>query len=54
MISGATIKVHAQTAKTTEEKIELAVNKIQTKCIGWRRDFHEHPELSNKEFKTDK
>jgi amidohydrolase len=54
MIGGTTIKVYAQTAKSTEEKIELAVNKIQTKCIGWRRNFHQHPELSNKEFKTAK
>ena len=25
---------------------------IEDKVIQWRRDFHEHPELSNREFKT--
>ncbi len=27
-------------------------DKIEAKCIAWRRDFHEHPELGNYEFKT--
>ena len=25
---------------------------LKKKVIDWRRDFHEHPELSNREFKT--
>lgn len=25
---------------------------IESKVIEWRRDFHEHPELSNREFRT--
>lgn len=25
---------------------------IESKVITWRRDFHQHPELSNREFKT--
>jgi amidohydrolase len=39
---------------TIESQIESAVNKIESKCIAWRRDFHEHPELSNREFRTSK
>ncbi len=27
-------------------------NDIEDKVIEWRRDFHEHPELSNREFET--
>ena len=27
-------------------------NAIEPKVIAWRRDFHEHPELSNREFRT--
>ncbi|QGY48222.1 amidohydrolase [Maribellus comscasis] len=27
---------------------------IEKKVIDWRRDFHEHPELSNREFRTSK
>ncbi len=29
-------------------------NNIEEKVIEWRRDFHEHPELSNREFETAK
>jgi amidohydrolase len=39
---------------TIESQIEVAVNKIEPKCITWRRDLHEHPELSNREFRTSK
>lgn len=43
--------LHAQ--KTAIElQIESAVNKIEPKCIEWRRDLHQHPELSNREFRT--
>lgn len=34
--------------------IESSVNKIETKCINWRRDFHQHPELGNRETRTAK
>lgn len=32
--------------------IEAAADAIEPKVIEWRRDFHEHPELSNREFRT--
>ena len=35
-----------------ESQIESAVNKIESKCISWRREIHEHPELSNREVRT--
>ena len=35
-----------------ESQIESAVKKIEPKCISWRRDIHEHPELSNREVRT--
>ncbi len=34
--------------------IEAAVKKIEPKCIAWRRNLHEQPELGNREFKTAK
>jgi len=37
-----------------KEKISIAADKIETKCISWRRDIHEHPELGNQEFRTAK
>jgi amidohydrolase len=33
-------------------KISLAADKIESKVIEWRRDFHENPELGNREFRT--
>jgi amidohydrolase len=39
---------------TIGSRIDAAVNKIEPKCISWRRDLHEHPELSNREFRTSK
>ena len=36
------------------EKINSAADKIESKCIAWRRDIHEHPELGNNEFRTAK
>lgn len=37
---------NAYIAKVTED--------IDKQCITWRRDFHEHPELSNRELRTAK
>jgi amidohydrolase len=32
--------------------LDDAADKINEKLIGWRRDFHEHPELGNQENRT--
>ncbi len=37
-----------------KEKAAAAADKIETKCIAWRRDIHEHPELGNRETRTAK
>jgi amidohydrolase len=37
-----------------KEKIAIAIEKIETKCIEWRKDIHQHPELGNREFRTAK
>jgi amidohydrolase len=34
--------------------IDAAADKIESKTIAWRRDFHQHPELGNREFRTAK
>lgn len=41
----------AQSKTTTLEK---AIDNIEGKCIAWRRDLHQHPELGNREFRTAK
>lgn len=45
------LQVKGQTANFKEE-IFNAAKKEEQKVIDWRRDFHEHPELSNREFRT--
>lgn len=37
-----------------KDKLATAINKIEPKCIAWRTDFHEHPELGNQEVRTAK
>lgn len=32
--------------------IDAAALQVEAKVIAWRRDFHEHPELGNREFRT--
>lgn len=36
------------------EAIEAGADALAPKVIAWRRDIHEHPELSNREFRTAK
>lgn len=35
-----------------KEKANLAADKIESKCVEWRRQIHQYPELGNREFKT--
>ena len=42
--------VHAQTAQRPE--VAAAAKTEQAKLIAWRRDFHQNPELSNREERT--
>ena len=39
-------------AQDAKQHLEDAFDAIEPKVIAWRRDFHEHPELSNREFRT--
>jgi len=36
------------------KKIEKLIDDVEPKVIEWRRDFHQNPELSNREFETSK
>ena len=50
-----TIQVAAQKdILRLKEKISGEADKIESKCIAWRRDIHEHPELGNRETRTSK
>jgi amidohydrolase len=40
--------------KDLRARIDEAADRIEPKTIAWRRDFHLHPELGNREFRTSK
>ncbi len=40
------------TMQAQSKKIDKMIDDIEPKVIEWRRDFHQNPELSNREFKT--
>src|SRR5262245_4135366 len=35
-------------------EVDRRTSQIQSKVVSWRRDFHEHPELGNRETRTAK
>ncbi|MBB1317722.1 amidohydrolase [Shewanella sp. SR43-4] len=41
----------ASTVASVPNAAELSAE-VESKVIAWRRDFHQHPELSNREFRT--
>lgn len=45
-------QVQAQKKSNLDTYIQSAADKIESKCIAWRRDFHQNPELGNREFRT--
>jgi amidohydrolase len=45
----ASLKASSQVIRS---KISQQADKLESKVIAWRRDFHEHPELGNHEFRT--
>jgi amidohydrolase len=47
------IGLMAQT-DAVKKQIALEADAIEKQMIEWRRDFHEHPELGNREFRTAK
>ena len=46
------INVGAQTSAKLQAKIDQQAKEMESKVIEWRRHFHQHPELSNREVKT--
>lgn len=50
ILLSSTYQVFAQAS--LKAKTDQLANQIEEKVIAWRRDFHQNPELSNREFKT--
>jgi len=42
------------TAQDDKQGLDSAFAAVESKVIEWRRDIHQHPELSNREFRTAK
>jgi amidohydrolase len=43
---------YAQVSSSLQAKIDKQAKEIELRMIEWRRNFHQNPELSNREFKT--
>src|SRR5262245_44959831 len=43
---------HAAESGISGAQLDAAAKAIEPKTIEWRRDFHAHPELSNREVRT--
>lgn len=41
-------------AATLDERVDAGLQAENASIIAWRRDFHQNPELSNREFRTSK
>jgi amidohydrolase len=54
-VAGALV-AHSMVAfgAVTPEQVEGALQKVDDDVIAWRRDIHQHPELSNREVRTSK
>ena len=54
MLTSITLSPYAQVPewKNLKKEIDNKVEQTTTMAIEWRRDFHQHPELSNHEFRT--
>ncbi|HEX5170303.1 MAG TPA: amidohydrolase [Cyclobacteriaceae bacterium] len=42
----------AQINPRLQSKVNAMIRELEPKVVEWRRDIHQHPELSNREFKT--
>ena len=41
-------------AKSLDAEIDRRAQSVESQVVAWRRDIHEHPELSNREMRTSK
>ncbi len=53
-LSIAVVESYGQVGASLQAKLDQQATEIEPKLVEWRRDFHQHPELSNREFNTGK
>ena len=44
--------LHSSFTYALPADIQPKIDAVMPKVVTWRRDFHQHPELSNQEFRT--
>ena len=55
LLAGSTVPAFAQSpAARLRTEVEQRSQRVTPQVIAWRRDIHEHPELSNREVRTGK
>lgn len=52
-LSFVTLNAQKELSKL-KEKLMAAADKVESKCIAWRKQIHQYPELGNREFNTAK
>ena len=52
LVGFVTINSQGQTNTALKAKISQKAETLEAKVVAWRRDFHQNPELGNREFKT--
>ncbi|GAB1594961.1 M20 family metallopeptidase [Lysobacter sp. PAGU 2638] len=50
----ATLAIAMPARAEVRPEVDAAAKAVQAQVVSWRRDFHEHPELSNREERTAK
>ena len=52
LIGFVSANLQGQNTTALKAKIAQKAESLETKVVAWRRDFHQNPELGNREFKT--
>lgn len=52
VLIGALMSAGVAPGAVTPQQLESATAKVDAEVIAWRRDIHQHPELSNRETRT--
>lgn len=52
LMTGIVFSLSAQVSTSLQAKIDQMAKAIEPRVIEWRRDIHQHPELSNREVRT--
>ncbi|HEX4956421.1 MAG TPA: amidohydrolase [Thermoanaerobaculia bacterium] len=54
LLSGTLAPISTQAAEPLGAALDRLAREVEPKVVAWRRDFHQHPELSNREARTAK